>query len=69
MKLIEFTTNKSQISAKYKQVNLKLLSLTKKEWANLSDEYFQELFKKSAVKRTKKSGLDRNIDFVQKKSK
>jgi epoxyqueuosine reductase len=46
-----------------------LLSLTKKEWANLSDEYFQELFKKSAVKRTKKSGLDRNIDFVQKYKK
>ena len=46
-----------------------LLSLTKKEWVNLSDEYFQELFKKSAVKRTKKSGLDRNIDFVQKHKK
>jgi len=42
-----------------------LLTLTKKEWANLSDEYFQALFKKSAVKRTKKSGLIRNIDFVQ----
>lgn len=42
-----------------------LLSLTKKEWANLSDEYFQALFKKSAVKRTKKSGLTRNISFVQ----
>ena len=46
-----------------------LLSLTKNEWANLSDEYFQELFKKSAVKRTKKSGLTRNIDFVQKHKK
>jgi len=46
-----------------------LLSLTKKEWANLSDEYFQALFKKSAVKRTKKSGLTRNIDFVQKHKK
>ncbi len=46
-----------------------LLSLTKKEWANLSDEYFQALFKKSAVKRTKKSGLIRNIDFVQKYKK
>lgn len=46
-----------------------LLSLTKNEWANLSDEYFQALFKKSAVKRTKKSGLKRNIDFVQKHKK
>lgn len=42
-----------------------LLSLTKNEWNELSDEYFQELFKKSAVKRTKKSGLMRNIAFVQ----
>jgi epoxyqueuosine reductase len=46
-----------------------LLSLTQNEWANLSDEYFQALFKKSAVKRTKKSGLIRNIDFVQKYKK
>jgi epoxyqueuosine reductase len=46
-----------------------LLSLTKNEWANISDEYFQALFKKSAVKRTKKSGLIRNIDFVQKYKK
>ncbi len=42
-----------------------LLSLNKNEWNELSDEYFQELFKKSAVKRTKKSGLMRNIAFVQ----
>jgi epoxyqueuosine reductase len=42
-----------------------LLTLSKKEWSNLSDEYFQALFKKSAVKRTKKSGLMRNISFVQ----
>jgi epoxyqueuosine reductase len=42
-----------------------LLTLSKKEWSNLSDEYFQTLFKKSAVKRTKKSGLMRNISFVQ----
>ncbi len=47
------------------QPNDDLLTLTKRDWTNLTDEYFQALFKKSAVKRTKKSGLTRNISFVQ----
>jgi epoxyqueuosine reductase len=51
------------------QPNEKLLNLSKNEWNELSDEYFQELFKKSAVKRTKKSGLMRNIAFVQQDKK
>jgi epoxyqueuosine reductase len=51
------------------QPNEKLLNLSKNEWNVLSDEYFQELFKKSAVKRTKKSGLMRNIAFVQQDKK
>jgi epoxyqueuosine reductase len=46
-----------------------LLYLSKKDWNELSDEYFQQLFKKSAVKRTKKSGLTRNITFAQKDKK
>ena len=46
-----------------------LLYLSKKDWNELSDEYFQQLFKKSAVKRTKKSGLIRNITFAQKDKK
>jgi len=46
------------------QANEKLLSLSKGDWKDLSDEFFNELFKKSAVKRTKKSGLMRNITFL-----
>lgn len=41
-----------------------LLDLSKNDWNDLTDEVFSELFKKSAVKRTKKSGLMRNIKFV-----
>lgn len=46
------------------QANKNLLSLSKGDWKDLSDEFFNELFKKSAVKRTKKSGLMRNITFL-----
>ena len=41
-----------------------LLKLTKKEWNELSEETYQNLFRKSAVKRTKYSGLKRNITFL-----
>jgi epoxyqueuosine reductase len=41
-----------------------LLSLTKKEWQELDEEMYQNLFKKSAVKRTKFRGLKRNINFL-----
>lgn len=47
------------------QPNLKLLGLSKKEWDELSKETFNELFKKSAVKRTKFDGLKRNIKFLE----
>lgn len=43
-----------------------LLDLTKSEWENLEEETFQKLFKNSAVKRTKFSGLKRNIQFLGK---
>ncbi|TLX76159.1 tRNA epoxyqueuosine(34) reductase QueG [Labilibacter sediminis] len=46
----------------------KILELTKKEWQNLSQEQFSEIFSKSAVKRAKYSGLKRNIDFLLPKS-
>lgn len=39
-------------------------NLTKTEWTELTQEVFQEIFRGSAVKRTKYSGLMRNIDFV-----
>ncbi|MBU3820912.1 tRNA epoxyqueuosine(34) reductase QueG [Flavobacteriaceae bacterium XHP0103] len=42
-----------------------LLSMTKKDWEEITGEVFQKLFKNSAVKRTKFSGLKRNIDFLK----
>ena len=41
-----------------------LLKMSKADWQDLSQEIFRELFKNSAVKRTKISGLQRNIDFL-----
>ncbi len=45
--------------------NPELLSLSKGEWEELTEEVFGKLFKKSAVKRTKYSGLTRNIGFAK----
>ena len=42
-----------------------LLKLNKSDWEDLTQEVFQELFRKSAVKRTKFDGLKRNIDFLK----
>ena len=42
-----------------------LLSMTKKDWQEITEDVFKELFKKSAVKRTKFEGLQRNIKFIQ----
>ena len=42
-----------------------LLSMTKKDWEEITQEVFQRVFKKSAVKRTKFSGLQRNIAFLK----
>lgn len=41
-----------------------LLKMSKSDWEDLTEEVFQELFKKSAIKRTKYSGLTRNIKFI-----
>lgn len=43
----------------------KLLQLKKSELVDLTDEVFKQVFKGSAVKRTKFSGLKRNIDFLK----
>lgn len=45
--------------------NPKLLSYSKKDWEEISNEVFNSIFQKSAVKRTKFSGLKRNIDFLK----
>ena len=42
-----------------------LLSLTKKDWEEITEDTFKKVFKNSAVKRTKFSGLKRNIDFLK----
>lgn len=42
-----------------------LLQLTKDEWQSMDEERFKELFRKSAVKRTKFKGLRRNLDFLK----
>lgn len=46
--------------------NPELLSMSKKEWEEVTLEVFQEIFRKSPVKRTKFEGLKRNIDFLKK---
>ncbi len=44
-----------------------LLGITDKDWLDLQIDVYQKLFKGSAVKRTKYSGLKRNIEFITKK--
>jgi len=44
-----------------------LLKKTKREWEEITEDTFREIFKKSAVKRTKYAGLKRNIDFLSNK--
>ncbi|MBO0342596.1 MAG: tRNA epoxyqueuosine(34) reductase QueG [Bacteroidota bacterium] len=46
--------------------NPELLSFSKKDWEEITEDVFKKIFKKSAVKRTKLSGLKRNIDFLKK---
>lgn len=43
-----------------------LEDMKQQDWKEITDEVFQKLFKKSAVKRTKLEGLKRNIRFVTK---
>ncbi|RIV42998.1 tRNA epoxyqueuosine(34) reductase QueG [Flagellimonas pelagia] len=45
--------------------NPDLLNYSKKDWEEITEEVFREIFKKSAVKRTKWEGLKRNIEFLK----
>lgn len=45
----------------------KLGKMDVEDWEEMTEELFREIFKGSAVKRTKFSGLKRNIDFLKKK--
>ena len=42
-----------------------LLTMTRKDWLEISEETFQKVFKNSAVKRTKYAGLTKNIRFLE----
>ena len=41
-----------------------LLSMNKGDWEDLTEDVFREIFRNSAVKRTKFDGLQRNIKFL-----
>jgi len=42
-----------------------LLSMTKKDWEEITEDVFKKVFQKSPVKRSKYDGLKRNIDFIK----
>ena len=41
-----------------------ILDLSQRDWQEITEDTFKKVFKNSAVKRTKFSGLKRNIDFL-----
>ncbi len=47
------------------EAKVETLHFKKKDWQDLDEEKFDEIFSGSAVKRTKFEGLKRNIDFVR----
>lgn len=44
--------------------NQQLLGMKKRDWIDLTEDIFNDLFQGSAVKRTKYEGLKRNIEFL-----
>ena len=47
------------------QPNDEILQFSKSDWEEITQDTFQKVFKNSAVKRTKLSGLQRNISFLK----
>ena len=45
--------------------NPELLSMTKRDWEEITEETFKIVFKNSAVNRTKFEGFKRNINFIK----
>lgn len=45
--------------------NPDLISFSKKDWTEITEETFQKVFKNSPIKRTKFDGLKRNIKFLE----
>ncbi len=48
----------------FKPIN-EILNYTNTDWEELTQEQFSKIFKHSAIKRTKFSGLSRNIKFLE----
>ena len=46
--------------------NPEIISFSKKDWKEITEDVFKQVFKDSAVKRTKLEGLRRNVDFLNK---
>ena len=42
-----------------------ILNLSTKEWQDMSEETFKQVFKNSPLKRSKYSGIQRNLKFIQ----
>ena len=42
-----------------------ILNLSNKEWEEMSEETFKQVFKNSPLKRTKFAGIQRNLKFIQ----
>jgi epoxyqueuosine reductase len=45
--------------------NENLLQMKKDDWMDITEDVFKQIFKNSAVKRTKFKGLVRNLDFIK----
>lgn len=45
--------------------NPELLSMSKKDWIEITEETFKAVFKNSPLKRAKFEGIKRNIDFIK----
>lgn len=48
--------------------NESLLEMNKHDWEDITEDVFQKVFKNSPIKRTKFTGLKRNIDFLKDQS-
>lgn len=47
------------------QRNAELAGFSNRDWVEMTEETFKRVFSKSAVKRTKFSGIKRNVDFLK----
>ena len=54
-----------QHTEKMFEPNEKLLNMTKKEWEEITSDVFNEISKNSPLKRTKFSGIKRNLAFLK----